>query len=174
MKALFDKEQSDFYKEAMKMEATLSTRVHDKAFVHPTAKLGRNVSVWQFASVLQDVKIGDNVSIGANCEIGRGSVIGDDSRIGHGVFLPPNSKIGRAVFIGPSSTFCDDKLPRVGNIEYHAQPPVIEDNASVGAGVTVLPGVTIGWGSMIGAGSVVTKDVPAQTTVRGFDYAKAV
>jgi acetyltransferase-like isoleucine patch superfamily enzyme len=37
----------------------------------------------------------------------------------------------------------------------------------LGANVTVLPGVTIGKNAIVGAGSLVTKDVPADTVVIG-------
>lgn len=39
-------------------------------------------------------------------------------------------------------------------------PIVIEDDAWISFGVTILKGVTIGRGSVIAAGSIVTKDVP--------------
>lgn len=40
-------------------------------------------------------------------------------------------------------------------------------NAWIGAGATILPGVTIGENAIVGAGSVVTKDVEANTIVVG-------
>lgn len=40
-------------------------------------------------------------------------------------------------------------------------------NAWIGAGATILPGVTIGENAIVGAGSVVTKDVEADTIVVG-------
>jgi acetyltransferase-like isoleucine patch superfamily enzyme len=43
----------------------------------------------------------------------------------------------------------------------------IKRGASIGGGAVILPGLTIGEGAMIGAGSVVTKDVPSNTTVYG-------
>ena len=47
------------------------------------------------------------------------------------------------------------------------QGVVIEEDATLGPGVIVLPAVTIGRGAMVTAGSVVTKSVPAKTMVRG-------
>ncbi len=44
---------------------------------------------------------------------------------------------------------------------------VIEEDASLGAGVIVLPNVTIGHGAIVTAGSVVTKSVPPKTMVQG-------
>jgi acetyltransferase-like isoleucine patch superfamily enzyme len=44
---------------------------------------------------------------------------------------------------------------------------VIEEDATLGAGVIVLPAVTIGRGAMVTAGSVVTKSVPPKTMVQG-------
>jgi UDP-2-acetamido-3-amino-2,3-dideoxy-glucuronate N-acetyltransferase len=125
------------------------------------------VTVWQFASVLQDVVLGDNVSIGAGAEIGRGTVVGKDSRIGSGVFLPPNSVIGSYVFIGPRSVFTDDRNPSVNNPNYLAEPPRVKDHARIGAGCVVLPGVSIGINAMIGAGSIVVENVPDGGKVYG-------
>jgi acetyltransferase-like isoleucine patch superfamily enzyme len=43
----------------------------------------------------------------------------------------------------------------------------ISRNVWIGASATILPGITIGENSVIAAGSVVTKDVPANTVVAG-------
>ena len=43
----------------------------------------------------------------------------------------------------------------------------IGNNVFIGANVTILPGVTIGDNAVIGAGSVVTKDIPADTVAAG-------
>ncbi len=144
-----------------------SDRFGLQTFIHPTAVIGECVNIWHFSVVLADVTIGHNVSIGTGCEIGRGTTIGDFTRIGHGVFLPPNSKIGSNVFIGPSVTMTDDRRPVVNNHNYHAEPPVIQDDVSIGAGCVILPGVTIFKGARIGAGSVVTRDVPPNSLVYG-------
>lgn len=136
-------------------------------FIDPSARIGADSKVWHFAVVMPCVYIGDECSIGSRAEIGRGSIIRNRSRISSGVFLPPFSEIGFGVFIGPNTTFTDDRYPAAGNKNYKAEPPIVEDGASIGAGCVILPGVRIGARSLIGAGSVVTKDVPPDTTLRG-------
>ncbi|GIT80625.1 acetyltransferase [Leifsonia sp. LS1] len=46
-------------------------------------------------------------------------------------------------------------------------PIVVEENAWIGAGATILPGVTIGRDAVIAAGTVVAEDVPAASLVTG-------
>jgi acetyltransferase-like isoleucine patch superfamily enzyme len=47
------------------------------------------------------------------------------------------------------------------------RPIKIDRNVWIGAGATIVGGVTVGENSVIGAGSVVTKDVPANTLAGG-------
>ena len=136
-------------------------------FIDPTAVIGFGTKVWHFAVILADVRIGNDCSIGSNTEIGRGSSIGDCTRISSHVFLPAASTIRACVFIGPGTTFTDDRYPIAGNFSYTAEPPIIDDHASIGAGCVILPGVHIGHHAIIGAGSTVTKDVPAYGKVYG-------
>lgn len=48
-----------------------------------------------------------------------------------------------------------------------ARPIVLGDNVWLGGGVIVLPGVSIGGNTVVGAGSVVTRDLPANTVAVG-------
>lgn len=48
-----------------------------------------------------------------------------------------------------------------------AKPIVIERNVWIAAGAIIIGGVTVGENSVVAAGSVVTKDVPANTLVGG-------
>ncbi len=47
------------------------------------------------------------------------------------------------------------------------KPVRICRRAWIGAGSTILPGVTVGENAVVGAGSIVTKDVEADTIVAG-------
>ncbi len=49
----------------------------------------------------------------------------------------------------------------------YAKPVHIGNDCWFGANVTVCPGVTIGDGCVIGAGSVVTRDIPANSFAAG-------
>lgn len=80
--------------------------------------------------------------------------------------IKPGHRIGKGVFIGPLVVLTDDKHPKAGYL-YKPQPPILEDECSLGAGAVILPGVRIGRGAMVGAGAVCTQDVPPFTTVIG-------
>ena len=78
------------------------------------------------------------------------------------------------VFIGHGVMFINDSYPRAttdGQLQTEAdwkvEKTVVKKGASVGTGVTILANVTIGENAIVGAGSVVTKDVPANTIVAG-------
>lgn len=79
--------------------------------------------------------------------------------------------IGDDVFIGPNVslyTACHSTDPVERNTRREwAEPITIGNNVWVGGSVTVLPGVTIGDNCTIGAGSVVTKDIPANSIAVG-------
>ena len=135
--------------------------------VNESARLGEGTVVWSFAVVCGGVVTGVHCVIGSGVFIGHGSRLGDRVHIQHGVFLPNHSQIGSNVFIGPNATFTDDRYPRVNNPQYRPEPPVIEANASIGAGAVILPGVRIGEGAMIGAGAVVTEDVEPWARIVG-------
>ncbi len=135
-------------------------------FVDPTASIGGGSVIWHFARVLANARIGKDCSIGSCAEIGRGASIGDRTRISSGVFIPSNAVIGADVFIGPNVTMTDDRHPQAGNSRYQAEPPVIDNGASIGAGAILLPGVKIGHHAFVAAGAIVTKDVPPNTSVR--------
>ncbi len=139
---------------------------HGTVMVSSSVVFGENCTVWQYATICDEAKLGEGVVVGSTAWIGRGTYIGDFTRIQHGAFIPNNTVIGRSVFIGPNVSLTDDKKPKAGRF-YRPEPPILEDDCSIGAGAVILPGVRIGRGALVGAGAVVTQDVGPFTIVKG-------
>ena len=137
-------------------------------------KLGRNVRIHAFVN-LYGCEIGDETRIGTFVEIQKGAKIGDHCKISSHTFVCEGVTIESDVFIGHSVTFINDKYPRATNsggelqseADWNCQNTLIRRGASIGSGATLLGGITVGENAIVGAGSVVTKDVPANTTVAG-------
>ena len=80
------------------------------------------------------------------------------------VFWPELISVGDHAIIGYDATLlCHEFL----QAEYRLGEVVIGEGAMIGAGATVLPGVEIGAGAQVAANSLVTRDVPPETTVAG-------
>lgn len=77
--------------------------------------------------------------------------------------------IGDGAFIGPHCVLATEYHPENPDDRHSllTKPIVIGRNAWLGANVTVLAGVSVGENAIVAAGSVVTKDVPANTVVAG-------
>ena len=79
--------------------------------------------------------------------------------------------IGDHTMMGPNvnlATANHPLLPELREKAYQYNLPIhIGKNCWLGAGVIVVPGVTIGDNTVIGAGSVVTKDIPANSLAVG-------
>ena len=91
------------------------------------------------------VKIGKNIFI----DHGMGIVIGETTIIGD------NVSIYQGVTLGGTKW------------EKKKRHPTINDNVIIGAGAKVLGPISVGKNSKIGANSVVTRNVPSNTTVIG-------
>ncbi len=128
------------------------------------SKIGSHFQSGHGAVIRENNILGNHVSIGSNTECAPGNVIGNNVRIHSNCFLE-NVTIEDDVFIGPHVMFTDDLYPpRSG--EYLAGATV-KKGAAIGANATILPGVVIGARAIVGAGSVVTRDVAAETIVAG-------
>jgi acetyltransferase-like isoleucine patch superfamily enzyme len=150
------------------MKASMSAKVA------PDVKLGLGVIIYDFVN-LYGCEISDNTQIGAFVEIQKGSKIGKNCKIQSHTFICEGVTIEDNVFIGHNVTFINDRFPRAttadGTLQQEAdwvcEPTLVQRGASVGSSVTLLGGVTVGENAIVGAGSVVTRDVPANTLVAG-------
>ncbi|MFB6090865.1 MAG: DapH/DapD/GlmU-related protein [Halobellus sp.] len=80
------------------------------------------------------------------------------------VFWPELITLGDHAVVGYDSVLlCHEFLQD----EYRLGEVVVGDRAMIGAKAVILPGVRIGEGAQVGANSLVTRDVPPETTVVG-------
>ncbi|GAA3867782.1 acyltransferase [Haloarcula argentinensis] len=80
------------------------------------------------------------------------------------VFWPELITVEDHAIIGYDATLlCHEFLQD----EYRTGEVVVGERAMIGAGAIVLPGVEIGPGAQVAANSLVTDDVPPETTVAG-------
>lgn len=131
------------------------------------SNIPESTKVWQFCVIFPKCKIGENCNICANVLIENDVVIGNNVTIKPGVQIWDGMIIDDDVFIGANAVFTNDRNPKSRNKEWLMERTHICKGASIGANATILPGITVGENAMIGAGSVVTKDVPANTVVYG-------
>lgn len=126
---------------------------------------GNNTNIWQFCVVLPNAIIGENCNICSYCFIENNVKIGNNVTIKYGVQIWNGITIEDNVFIGPNVTFCNDKYPRSKQYPEEFSKTIIKKSASIGANATILPDIIIGENAIIGAGSIVTKDVLANTKI---------
>jgi UDP-2-acetamido-3-amino-2,3-dideoxy-glucuronate N-acetyltransferase len=135
---------------------------------------GDRVVVHPFTN-LYGCRIGSDTKIGTFVEIQRGAEIGALCKVQSHTFVCEGVRIGDRVFVGHGVTFINDRHPRAASGDGRLQTgddwelieTVVEDDASIGSGATILCGVRIGAGAQVGAGAVVTKDVAPGVTVVG-------
>ncbi|MGD2168937.1 MAG: UDP-3-O-(3-hydroxymyristoyl)glucosamine N-acyltransferase [Chlamydiota bacterium] len=117
--------------------------IHPSAVIHPTAKIGNNVTIAPHAVIDQDVILGDNTVVGAGCYIGCSTTVGNNCcfyansvvreacKIGNNVILQPGAIIGSCGFgYIPDKSGNHMKLEQLGIV-------IIEDDVEIGANSTV-------------------------------------
>ncbi|HEV2114925.1 MAG TPA: acyltransferase [Terriglobales bacterium] len=142
--------------------------------IAPDVKLGHDVCLARFIN-LYGCEIGDQTRVGAFVEIQKNAKVGCRCKISSHTFICEGVTIEDNVFIGHGVVFINDTYPRAttaaGNLQseqdWKVEPTRVRQGASVGSGATILANVTIGENALVGAGSVVTKDVPANSIVAG-------
>jgi len=139
-------------------------------------QFGKNIFISPFSSISNK----HNLSIGNNSRIHRGCVLWCRSlELDENVHINPNTvvygkvKIGKDVMIAPNCTIVGGNHGiELNGTPMHYQPTfrkgiVIENDVWIGANVMIKDGVKIESGAVVGGGSVVTKDVKANSIVVG-------
>jgi Acetyltransferase (isoleucine patch superfamily) len=136
--------------------------------------VGKDVKIFNFVNAY-GCSIDDGSKVGAFVEIQKGATIGKNCKISSHTFICEGVHISDNCFVGHGVMFTNDLFPRATNTD--GSPQTEEDwsliethihrGVSIGSNATILCGITIGENALIGAGSVVTKNVPANTIVAG-------
>ena len=127
---------------------------------------------WPFSETCYPSKIRPIWSQNFFCDYGYNIEIGSNFYSNHNLTIVDVCKvtIGDNVLIAPhvmisTGTHPIDPIERQ-KTEY-GSPITIGNNVWIGGNVSVLPGVTIGDNCVIGAGSVVNRDIPANSVAVG-------
>lgn len=142
-----------------------SAVIRSGTVIYCDVTIGDRFSCGHNVVIREQTRIGDSVSVGTASVIEGRTTIGNEVNLQSLVYVPTDTTIGNRVFIGPNTVLTNDRYPptRTGGL----QGPVINDGASIGGNVTLLPGVCIGEEALVAAGAVVTRDVPARALAIG-------
>jgi acetyltransferase-like isoleucine patch superfamily enzyme len=138
------------------------------AHVSGRATIGKGSEVWAFASLHDDVRVGERCTVGSGVHIGPNVKIGNGCKIQNGAQLFEGVTLEDDVFVGPHAVFTNVTIPRAFiNRRAEFKPTFVNRGVSIGANATIRCGITIGEYAMIGAGAVVTKNVRPHSLVVG-------
>ena len=112
------------------------------AFIHPSAKIGKDCYIGPFVAIAEGVEIGDgcvlhphvtigrNAKVGNNTEIYSNAVVYHDCVVGNNCILHAGSVIGADGFGFAPTPNGYDKIPQIGIV-------TIEDNVEIGANTCI-------------------------------------
>jgi len=109
--------------------------------VHPSAVLGRGVSIGEGTVILAQAVVNSDTVIGRHVILNTASSVDHDGVLGDFVHIAPGAHLAGEVRV--------------------------EEGALIGVGAAVLPGRRVGAWSIVGGGAVVIRDVPRGQTVVG-------
>jgi len=132
----------DKYNEALNM-SSVQTGIEQPSFIHPSAKIGKNVFVGAFSYIGENAVIGDNCKIYQQVFIGQDAVIGADCILYPGVKVYVRSVLGNRITIHSNTVIGSDgfgfapqpdgtysKIAQIGNV-------VIEDDVEIGSNTAI-------------------------------------
>lgn len=109
--------------------------------VHPSAQIGKGVTVGEGTVIMANAVINPDTRIGCHCIINTAVTVDHDNSIGDFVHISPGAHLGGGVTVG--------------------------DLTWIGLGASVINNLHIAENSIVGAGAVVIRDVEANSVVVG-------
>jgi acetyltransferase-like isoleucine patch superfamily enzyme len=128
--------------------------------INSSAQIEKLVNLYG-CTIEEDVFVGPFVEIQKNVLVGKGCRVSSHSFICSGV------RLGENTFVGHGVMFINDIFSDSDSVsQWKKRETIIGKNVRIGSNTTILP-VTIGDNTIIGAGSVVTKNIPADSIAYG-------
>jgi UDP-3-O-[3-hydroxymyristoyl] glucosamine N-acyltransferase len=132
----------DKYNEYMNQDSA-GAGIEQPSFVHPSAKIGKNVFIGAFSYISENVVLADHTKISAQVFIGSDVTVGEHCFLHPGVKVYARSVIGNRVIIHSNTVIGSDgfgfapqangtytKIAQIGNV-------VIEDDVEIGANTAI-------------------------------------
>jgi len=141
--------------------------IRSHGVIYAGNRIGTHFHAGNKANIREENDIGDDVSIGTLSVVEHHVKIASGVRIHTQAFIPVYTILEEQCWIGPNVVITNAKYPRSPRVKYELKGVHIMPHAIISANATLLPGVVIGTYALVGAGSVVTKDVEAETVVAG-------
>jgi len=142
--------------------------------------VGTGVVLYRGARVDAKVLMADLCTIRENVTIGRGTIVGRGvtvenfctvgrfCKLESECYITAYSELEDRVFVAPGVVTSNDNfVGRTAERFKHFKGVVVRKGGRIGAGTVLLPGIVVGEDALVAAGSVVTRDVPPRTIVRG-------
>jgi len=141
--------------------------VRSGTVVYAGTRIGKNLQTGHNVVIREENEIGDNFQIWSNSVIDYGCKIGANVKIHSNCYIAQYTIIEDNAFLAPGVITANDPHPGCKYSKKCMHGPTVKKGAQIGCNVTILPLITIGENSLIGAGSVVTKDIPANSVAYG-------
>ena len=117
--------------------------IEEPSFIHPSAKVGKDVYIGAFAYIGANAVVGDNSKVYPQVYLGDNAELGNDSTLFSGVKIYADCKVGSRVVIHSGSVIGSDgfgfapqadgsygKVAQIGNV-------IIEDDVEVGSNTSI-------------------------------------
>jgi len=141
-------------------DSRIDNGAHVRFSVLDGARIGAEANVGPYAYLRPGAHLSKGAKVGTFVEV-KNSSIGEGSKVPHLSYIG-DATIGKDVNIGAATVAVNyDSETKVKS------RTVIGDGAKIGSDTMLIAPVKIGKNAVTGAGSVVTKDVPAETVVVG-------
>ena len=142
-------------------------RLRSGTILYAGSRIGQRFETGHHVVIREENRLGDDVSVWSNTVVDYGCVIGDRTKIHSNCYVAQFTELEDDVFLAPGVVIANDLFPGFEISASAMRGPSIGAGAQIGVNSTILPYVRIGERAMIGAGSVVTRDIPADTLAYG-------